>query len=80
MSLKEVMLHGHLFGCWITSRTLSTEPLHLEMAAERKMWVLTEDSLDPMDVSSSDMNKWEQLDFNIEINYILTCFFPWHND
>lgn len=50
------------------------------MAAERKMWLLTEDSLDPMDVFSLDMNKWEQLDFNIEISCMLPCFFPWHND
>ena len=28
-----------------------------------------------MDVSSSDMNEWEKLDFNMEINYLLTWFF-----
>ena len=37
------------------------------------MWVPTEDTLDPMDVSSSDMNEWEKLDFNMEINYLLAC-------
>ena len=44
------------------------------------MWVPTEDSLDPIDVSSSDMNEWEKLDFNMEINYLLTCFFFFPQD
>lgn len=40
------------------------------MAVKSKMLVPTEDNLGPMDVFSSDMNKWEQLDCNIETNYL----------